>query len=428
MRRMAWILAALAGVFPFSGAREAAASGFMVRENSAESVATVYAGNASRADDVSTVFNNPAGMSDLGGTQIEIGSAVVFPNMHFTGNATIMGTPIPADNSREVGQIAGIPHVYGVIDINDRLKAGIAITVPFGNTVDNSEAWSGRYVSIRTAVITADINPNISYKVTDNFSVGAGFSAQYFQGNLSSAIPQFLLFGPGTPDAIYHLRVDDWAWGYNFGALWEPMQGTRLGVTYRSGIDHTLTGRLNFSPTTNPLLGLTSQPASTDVSVPASITGSVTHQLTPALSLSSDVQFTQWDTFDKLNISSPPNPTFTFNEHYRDSWMISVGGVYNLSRLWTLRGGIGWDESPVLDAFRSTGVPDKDRIMLGVGTGYHFSDASSLDVGYSHYFAAGHASMNSSANAIDPLTGAVILHGTYNNSLDYLVVTYRQAF
>src|SRR6266404_5518180 len=160
MRCMAVFVAAAAGLSPLFAASNAAASGFAVRENSAESLATVFAGNASRAEDASTVFNNPAGMSLLRGAQIEVGSAAVFPDMHFNGNATVMGTPIPADNSRDVGQVAAIPHLYGLFDINDRMKAGIAVTVPFGNTVDYSEDWSGRYVNIKTAVLTVDINPN----------------------------------------------------------------------------------------------------------------------------------------------------------------------------------------------------------------------------------------------------------------------------
>src|SRR5260370_21824273 len=107
---------------------EALAAGFMIRENSAESIATVYAGNASRADDVSTVFNNPAGMSWLQGSQVEVGSAVVFPSIQFKGNATLLGSPIPGDNSRNGGPSAGISHRYCIFHLTDNLNDGIAET------------------------------------------------------------------------------------------------------------------------------------------------------------------------------------------------------------------------------------------------------------------------------------------------------------
>src|SRR5712675_1186978 len=107
---MKWILLATTATVcavQLVASNEASASGFMIRENSAESIATVYAGNASRADDVSTVFNNPAGMSWLQGSQVEVGAAVVFPSIKFQGNATVLGSPIPGDNSRNGGPSAG---------------------------------------------------------------------------------------------------------------------------------------------------------------------------------------------------------------------------------------------------------------------------------------------------------------------------------
>jgi len=88
-------------------AHEAVASGFMVRENSAENVGVVFAGNASRADEAATVFNNPAGMVRFAAPEIEIGAAVVFPSIHFSGWATAAGIiPIQGTEGGQAGQIA----------------------------------------------------------------------------------------------------------------------------------------------------------------------------------------------------------------------------------------------------------------------------------------------------------------------------------
>jgi long-chain fatty acid transport protein len=225
------------------------------------------------------------------------------------------------------------------------------------------------------------------------------------------------------------LKVDNWDWGYNFGVLAEPWDGTKIGLTYRSGIDHEMTGTLTFDPTTSPLLGVDSD-ARTDISTPASITGGITQQITEKFSLSADVQFTQWHTFDQVLVQSD-NPDVVFHEEYRDTWMFSIGGVYRLNETWTLRGGFGFDESPVVDGFRDTGVPDKDRYMLGVGFGYNFTPSVALDVGYSHYFAAGHATMNESVNRVEPITRdlagfpVLILNGRYDNAMDYVSISLR---
>ena len=41
------------------------------------------------------------------------------------------------------------------------------------------------------------------------------------------------------------LEIDDdtWGWGGNVGVLYEPMPGTRLGLTYTSAIDLGFSGR-----------------------------------------------------------------------------------------------------------------------------------------------------------------------------------------
>lgn len=397
----------------------------MVRENSAESVATVFAGNASRADDVSTVFNNPAGMSELQGTQVEAGGALVSPDIHFTGSLTASGITLPGNNNRQDGQVALVPHFYGVFDLDDRAKAGLAITAPFGDTVDYGNAWSGRYVNIKTSALALDINPNLSYRLTDWLSVGGGVSLQYFKLGLSSGIDQSLIFGPGTPDGAFDLSAANWNWGYNLGVLAQPWDGTHLGLTYRSGIAHKLDGMLKLSPQTNPLLGLSTARASSDLHLPASITGSVTQDIGSDFSLSSDVQWTEWHVFQDVSVIAPPNPNFAFVENYRDSWMVSVGGTYRLNDVWSLMGGLGYDKSPVTDAYRDTGVPDDDRYMVGFGPAIRLSPATTLDLGFAHYFGAA-ATMNSSVNAIDPFTGTV-LHGNYHNTLNYLVASVKAA-
>jgi len=412
-------------VFSFAPASVQAAA-FMVRENSAESLATAYAGNGSRADDVSTVFNNPAGMNDLSGTQWGVGGTLVGPSVHFSGNATLQGKPISQGPDTNAGQVALVPNAYGVFDLTDRLKAGIAITAPFGNALDYANDWPGRYDNLKTAALSVDINPNLSYRITDRISIAGGVSLQYFKLKLSTALAQFAIFGPGTPDGVYSLNVDNFAVGYNLGFLAEPFDGTRIGLTYRSGISHNLTGKLKFDSATLPGLGLSSAPARAKLDTPATIEGSITQQLAPAFSLSADVQLAQWHTFKEVSLVAPPNPTFTFPESYRDSWMYSVGGVYQWNDDWTLRAGTGFDESPVTDPYRDTGVPDAGRIMVGLGAGTKLSDGMSLDLGYAHYFSVAHATMDSSINAIDPISG-IQLHGRYNNGIDYLAVSLRVA-
>jgi long-chain fatty acid transport protein len=363
-------------------------------------------------------------MTRLSGVNVETGMVAVFPSIHFDGSASVLGlVPVPGSDGGNGGMNAIIPNFYATAEIAPNLTAGIAITAPFGNTMQYEDNWIGRYVGIKTSALSLDINPNLAFRLNDMVSVAGGVSLQYFRLDISAAIPQFLIFGPTAPDGIFNFKGDNWDFGFNLGLLAELTPATRIGLTYRSKVDHGLEGSLDFART-NPLLGLVSGPANADASLPATAVFSITHDVMPALSLSADFQWNQWSSFDALRIQSQNGP-FPFILNYEDSWMASIGAQYRLGNGWTLRGGAGWDDSPVTDAYRIVGVPDADRYMLGIGAGFALSESVQIDGAYAHYFSAEHASMNTSVNNTDPIANAVVLNGRYTNHLDYVALSLR---
>ena len=427
--KLIWTGAA-AGLGLLAVTGNASASGFAIRENSAEGVGTAFAGNGSRADDVSTVFNNPAGMTRLDGNQFEFAAAAPFLTVDFHGSATNTAFgPVQGNTGSNGGRTGLIPSLYGVFDITDRLKGGIAVTVPFGNTIKYNSDFFGRYSGIDNAAITTDIDPNLAYKINDRLSVGGGISAQYFMGQLSAALNQSAL---GASDALFRAKGSDWGVGYNFGILGEPWDGTRIGATYRSKISHQIKGDGDFLSVSPALAGtpaLVSGPGIVDISLPATTGLSVTHDINDQWSISSDIQWTQWSTFKSTNFTGGPGVFDGQNQGYRDSWLVSVGAVYKLTDDWSLRGGLGWDQSPVDNRYRIVGLPDQDRYMAALGFGYKFNERWSADGAYAHYFAS-HASMNSSVNASSPSigVGTTVLTGNYQLSIDYLAASVRYKF
>jgi long-chain fatty acid transport protein len=301
------------------------------------------------------------------------------------------------------------------------------VTVPFGNTVNYDSGFVGRYQGMKTLALSADINPNIAWRINKMVSIGGGVSAQWLKLEQSAAIPQFLIFqNPAVPDASFLLNSHDWAFGYNVGLLLEPNDTTRLGFTYRSGIDHKPSGSLDFTGA-SPLLGLVNGPATASgVDLPGTAAVSFTHDWSPAWSGSAELQYNTWSSFKQVVISSA-NPALTQAEHYRDSWMISAGATYHATSQLALRAGFGWDQTPVTNGFRTVGVPDADRLMIGVGAGYTVAPGTVVDLGYSHYWGTSNPPVDGSVNSIDPFTHAVALTGTFHNFLDYVALSVRFA-
>ena len=303
-----------------------------------------------------------------------------------------------------------VPHLYGSVPLDDNLRFGLAVTEPFVNGVHYDRPWSGRYVSTRTIVGTTDINAAIAYDFGDHLSIGGGVSYQRLKLTLSSLIPQFPIFGAGTPDGGFLLNASNWNWGYDLSVMAEPADGWRLGLTYRSAVSHNLAGQIDFDPATR--IGFVSAHGHVPITLPASVTFGATRTW-ESLTLSAQAELTEWHVLQNVSLAAPPNPVFTYQERFRDSWMYALGATWQFDPVWALNAGIGFDQSPVADAYRDTGVPDKGRTMLGAGAGVRLSEALSLELGYAYYISA-HASMDSSVNAVDPITG-VTLKGGYDN-------------
>lgn len=417
-RALLWtaVLISTLGVASTLGLSDAHAAGFAIRENCPEALGTVFAGAGSAADSACTVFNNPAGMTHLDGTQAEVGATALFPTVNFHGTGTAGG-----NTGNNAGRFALVPDLYAVTDfIIPDLKLGLAVTAPFGLPIKYNAAWAGRYLAIQSSALTVDVNPNAAYKVNDWLSLGGGVSFQYLTFTLSNAVNQAAV---GAGDALARFKGDNWATGYNFGALITPIDGTQIGITYRSKINHKLSGDQAFLGVAPAFAGvLVSSGARVNIKVPATVGFSVTHQLTPDLDIASDVQWTEWSVFKGVGIDAAVQSYF--NESYQDSWFTSLGLIYHASDTWTFRGGIGWDQSPVQDRYRDVAVPDQDRYMLGGGIGYRIDDAMSIDAAYAHYFAT-HASMNGSINNTAPIPGTTLttqLQGTYQLSIDEISV------
>ena len=404
------------------------AAGFLVRENSAEALATGYAGNGSRASGPDTVFSNPAGMTHLQADGFELGAAVILPSSTFSGaarQATPLGpVPVAGNNGGDSGRAALIPNFHAVMRVMPDVSVGIAITVPFGNSDIYDANWVGRYLGTRTVATSADINPAIAWKIDDTWSVGAGFSAQYLKLDVASAIDQAAIFGAAVPDATLRFKAHDWAYGFNAGVL-ADFGDARVGLTYRSNVNHRIQGTLDFSGA-SPLLGLVNGPANAKARLPSFTTLSVTSQVAPDITLSADIQYSHWSLFKDVTILSQNQPLPNV-QGYRDAWMIAVGGKYRLDEQWSLMAGIAFDETPVTSRYRAVTLPDADRYLLGLGAEMRLSDSMTLQGAFGHSFNFNKPNMNSSVNNTDPITHSVTLNGRFDIDVNILALTFRYA-
>src|SRR5258706_1811511 len=181
-------LIALAVATTLGGASTlAAAAGFALIEQSASGMGNAFAGAAATAEDASTIFYNPAGMSQLSGSQFAVAGHAIDLSLKFSNNGTSRAAgggaiplgPVSGDNGGQAGGTSFVPNLYVTHPINEQWTIGLGVNAPFGLKTEYDSTWGGRYQGIKSEITSYNINPAVSYKLTDTVALGAGVNYQH---------------------------------------------------------------------------------------------------------------------------------------------------------------------------------------------------------------------------------------------------------
>lgn len=375
----------------------AMAAGFQLAEYSATGLGRAYAGEAAMADNASAQFRNPAMLTKLEGTQVSTGMIYVDPNVDVDGITTqtnlITGKKTQtATSSKDFADAAVIPNFYLSHQVNDKMFLGLALSSNFGMHTKLDDNFKGTQFGNEASVMTMEINPNIAYKINDQFSVGAGVRYVMGEGSIG-AIASGGMAPAGT--TLKYMEGDDTAWGWQAGAAWQINEDNRIGFNYRSEVDLNLEGHaegLGFNLYSgNPnILDMVKYAGSMALTMPATAELASFHQLTDKVAVHTSINWTDWSTFEKLeaNIPSLSKPNqLVKQENWKDNYRFAVGATYQLNAQTQLRSGIAYDMAAVDDANRTITIPETDRLWLSLGAGYNYSENLTLDAGFTYIFA-----------------------------------------
>jgi long-chain fatty acid transport protein len=419
-------------------ASQAQASGFQVREQSAKALGNAFSGAAAGAEDASFMAYNPAAIGNIEGSQVVGVLSYIDANFELQDAAasSVGGTPYISNASNQGGDSAVVPSFAAKTRLSEELDLGLAIHAPYGLSTNYAEDWIGRYHAIETELTTIDFQPTLNYRATDRLDLALGLRAQHADATLSQAVDAG--FDPSTGqsanpngdfDALAEVTGDDWGYGYTLGALFQATDQTRLGISYRSEIDLTLEGEVDYS-SDNPQVaaGLPgSQGGTADLTTPANMNLGIYHQLTDRLALMANAEWTEWSHFDELVVEFEDGSSNPTTENWDDTWAFSVGANYAVNERWLLRAGLGVDESPVPSAeYRTPRVPDADRQWASLGATWMPTPELGISAGYMHVF-ADDGDIDQQATPTNENASRGNLSGTYEVSADVfaLSVDYR---
>ena len=420
----------VAGLLTVTG--QAYASGLQITEQTLTGLGRAFAGGSLANDDVSAVFFNPADMMLSKGTQAQAGFTFLGITMEADDAGSTTRLPINLGDvltkpgtlpvfvtipntarSDDGGTDNVVPNAYFAMDINDRMRFGLGMAVPFAVSTSYGKDWVGRYAAVDSEITTIDINPGIAYRVSDQLSLGFGVSAQYANVTLTKA-----LFNPLAParDGYAEVEGDDWGFGFNLGATYEFDPNTRVGLSYRSRVKYTLEGDntvSNYIATANGKTDVTA-----DWTAPDWLALAFYKRLNNQWAVMASTRWTNWSLFKTLQIDKADGsgPLSVVPENWEDSWSFNLGVSYDYNPDWTFRAGYVYDQTPIKDEYRHPSIPDSDRNAIGLGFSYHPGSNLSVDFGYM-YIAFDDASTNETLNlAPSPVPAGLV---TQHLMLDY---------
>ncbi|WP_458072202.1 OmpP1/FadL family transporter [Rhodanobacter sp. BL-MT-08] len=431
----------------------AQAGSFQLPTTNAAGWGRAGAGGSLFPDDVTAAYNNPAAMAFFDAPMVQVTGTGIRPSSEFQGQfKDQQGNPTTGGNPNGFGKFIPFPDVAWALPVNDRLVIGGSVTVPYGLVSKYNPTWEGRYFGTKTSVQSISASISAGFKVNDEFSIGAGIEGRHTKAQLNTVLDPYgsaaallgapLLGAPQSGDVQLNVNVKkNFAFGYFGGFEWKPTQQDSVDMNYHSRIQQTLSGDyklygpsaslalLTLAPTVFPTAGLpTLNPngasASSVFDTPATAGIDWLHKFNDQFSLAASVMWTDWSNFQQLALVSEGQALVALPEKYKDTFSYSIGGDYKLNDQWTLRAGLGYDETPTNIISRDPRIPDGSRRIVGLGVGYQATQRVSFDLGYQHQFVS-----DVPVNLVNPVAfGAGTMVGKFKDHGDVVSLTGTYAF
>ncbi|PML52785.1 OmpP1/FadL family transporter [Vibrio lentus] len=324
------------------------ASGLFLQEAVVANAGTTGAGDGVYTRSAAAMWTNPATMSHMGESKTTINTMAFDLEMQYQDNG-----------DKQDGKAHSVMPSFGAFhahQVTDKLHLGIALGAVGGSSLDYGSEWAGAALLEEITLTAMQVNPSLSYKLNDQWSVGAGvqFSWAAFQQSTSGVV------------GFTAKQDTDWAYGYNFGVMYTPTDKLKLGASYRSKLEHEFNNELKGSlPGNNRSL-------STDLALPEIVDLSASYALNSQLDLLASIQFHRWSEWDEtvLDFGATDLGGIPIKRDWDDVWKFALGADYQLNSDWRLKAGFSYETSPQDD-------PSMQWVDLPVGEQYRYSVGAS---------------------------------------------------
>ena len=328
------------------------ALGFRIPNQDAAAIAR---GNAfvATADNPSAIYYNPAGITQLEGQQVQLGV------LNYLGINTFYDAPNGTDTTSDF-EVLPVPQLHYTYTPKDSpLSYGLGVYAPFGLGVKWPETSGFRSIAIESRITYVTVNPVIAWKVHPTLSLAVGPNLNYSETKFSR--------GLAAANDNFQFKGDDIGFGFNAGILWQPHEQWSFGASYRSA------SRIHYKgESTYDVAGATVDTKAT-LDFPQIITAGVSFRPTPDWNLEFNVDYTDWNTLNTVNLEGT-SAIFGFNLplqfDWHESWFFEFGVTRNFEDGWFISGGYFYSTETCPSQTFTPAVPDTALHVASIGIGH----------------------------------------------------------
>lgn len=336
------------------------AGGFQLNEHGAKALAMGGAFTAI-ANDPSAIYWNGAGLSQLTGTNIMIGTSLIAPQSTFRGVT-------PDITKYRAKNLVFFPtHFFGSHAFNDQWSVGLGFTTPFGLGTEWDENWIGKYLALKTTLMTFTVSPVVTYSPVKSISLSAGFVYSFANVEITRKSQLSTIL---ANDAYVDLTGDDsFAYGFNAGIMFKPTDFLSIGASYHSEVKYDFKGTAVTVGPDQLAASLPNGDITAELTTPQNIAVGIAVDVTKRLKVSADYQFVGWSSYDVLAVdfANPEFEDIASPRNYKDAYIVRLGAGYQMNDQINLMGGVYFDKNPVSTAYLNPTLPEADRLGLSFG-------------------------------------------------------------
>ena len=354
------------------------AGGYKIPEQSLNSMAlgAAYVAHTSGAD---TSYFNPANMAFMGEKQYVEGAITL---AHLPSTVYSLG---PASGESETENIL-IPNFHYVSAPMGDFRWGVSLTAPGGLT----KRWETPFQKASAEEFTLEnieLNPTVSYRINDDFSIGGGLRLVYSKGIVKSDTATASAATMGQiPNVSRDMEGDTIEFGYNLAMTYKPTPDVIIAATYRSNIDLDEEGTAVLYGNDRRFGGEVAYDGSATVSVPlpAALNLAIAKTWNNTFTLEAVYERTFWSAYETLEFGYDNNihPALSavfgtpIAKNWEDTNTFRLGATVELDKI-TMMMGFAIDETPVPVEYIGFELPDSDAKIFSMGFRYQQTDALS---------------------------------------------------